>query len=140
MILTDEEMNKLGAKLVKAELMGNTVSWSKPSWAAYPERKCCLNRKLTSLRLFLNARNRLSETDGVFYWCQIYVWITAGPVGKTKSSDGCCPSSQREPSSKKRADQTSVCTNRLREGSGAVQNRPFGTCLAGQRPVATAGA
>ncbi len=25
-ILTDEEMNKLGAKLVKAELMGNTVS------------------------------------------------------------------------------------------------------------------
>lgn len=32
MILTDEEMNKLGAKLVKAELLGNTVSSSKPSW------------------------------------------------------------------------------------------------------------
>jgi hypothetical protein len=27
-LLTDEEMNKLGAKLVKAEIMGNTVSWS----------------------------------------------------------------------------------------------------------------
>ncbi len=30
-ILTDEEMNKLGAKLVKAELMGNTVSSIKHS-------------------------------------------------------------------------------------------------------------
>lgn len=26
-LLTDEEMNKLGAKLVKAEIMGNTVRW-----------------------------------------------------------------------------------------------------------------
>lgn len=27
-LLSEEEMNKLGAKLVKAEIMGNTVSWS----------------------------------------------------------------------------------------------------------------
>lgn len=37
MILTDEEMNKLGAKLVKAEILGNTVSSSKLSWKLYEE-------------------------------------------------------------------------------------------------------
>lgn len=26
-LLSEEEMNKLGAKLVKAEIMGNTVRW-----------------------------------------------------------------------------------------------------------------
>lgn len=47
-ILTDEEMNKLGAKLVKAELMGNTVSSLKHFWKPCDldiAQKSCLSRK-----------------------------------------------------------------------------------------------
>lgn len=37
-LLSEEEMNKLGAKLVKAEIMGNTVSWLSLCYRLSPYR------------------------------------------------------------------------------------------------------